>query len=244
MRKKPKTFLYQRGDVPESVWALIRKLGEEQLSSTEGLQEDLAKRDRLAVFMNADQTELAGISTYDVVHERFDGRPAVMIFSGNTWVHPDWRGKNLTTWFGLITFFRVRFRYLFTPIYLFFGSSNYKSYLFLARNLRTYWPRRDRPTPDWESGYIQHLARRVYDAEIDPETLVWQSGAGRAFKQADTEAGKRAETDPDVRFYVETNPGYVQGERLMCLAPMSLTNIVVGMWSIATRSFRRRKRRS
>ena len=243
MRGKPKTFLYQRGEVPESVWALIRELGKEQLSSTEGLVEDLSKRERLAVFASPNQSEIAGISTYDIVKENFEGRDAVMIFSGNTWVHPDWRGRNLTTWFGLSTFLRVRLSYPFTPIYLFFGSSNYKSYLFISRNLKTYWPRRDRSTPEWESRYIQHLAQRVYNATICPETLVWKEGARRSFTQSDTGAGERAATDPDIQYYVSTNPGYVHGERLMCLAPLSLSNIVVGLWSILTRSVRRRKRR-
>ena len=31
---------------------------------------------------------------------------------------------------------------------------SYKSYLLLVRNLAEYWPRRDRPTPAWESDRV------------------------------------------------------------------------------------------
>jgi hypothetical protein len=240
--KKPRTVIYDQGKVPEAVWGMIRDLARDRLTSTDGLIEDLKKRQKLVAFLSRSDQSLAGITTYDVVAEHFEGRKAVMIFSGNAWVHPDWRGQNLTTWYGFWTTVKVRLRYPFSRLYLFFGSSNYKSYLFLTRNLRTFWPRRDKATPGWESRYIQHLARQVYGAEICPDTLVWRQSVGRSFVREETSAGSGPVTDPDLVFYQKTNPGYVEGERLMCLAPLTVANVVAGLGSTLTRSFRRRKR--
>ncbi|HUF91889.1 MAG TPA: hypothetical protein VMR23_05890 [Candidatus Limnocylindria bacterium] len=70
-----------------------------------------------------------------------------MIYPGNTMFEPDVRGGNLVQRIGLRCFLRVRARHPWRPVFLFYDTDSYKSYLMLPRNFAEFWPRRDRPLP-------------------------------------------------------------------------------------------------
>jgi hypothetical protein len=48
--------------------------------------------------------------------------------------------------------------------------------------------------------------------------------------------------DPDVRYFVERNPGYPGGDLLVCLVPLDLANWIAAASRIAVRLRRRRRR--
>ena len=86
---------------------------------------------------------LLGMAAIDIYPAEFRGRKIVVISTAHVLIRENWRGRNLVQKLGLRTFLAARLRYPLRPIYWFFDTFSYKSYLLLPRNFRTFWPRRD-----------------------------------------------------------------------------------------------------
>ena len=99
-------------------------------------------------------------------------------------IREHWRGRNLVQKLGARTFLAARLRYPFRPIYWFFDSLSYKSYLLLPRNFRTFWPRYDAPTPEPQAALIDQLATQTYGPAWRPARgVVVRSGRRSACAQ-------------------------------------------------------------
>lgn len=223
----------------EQHWQRIEDKARAVLGSTAGLRASIAERERVVIYWD-DRDELLGLVTLDMRHERFMGRDVVAIYTGNTWIAPHMRGKNLIQRLGFESFVRSSVRWPRAEKFWFFGSNSYKSYLALARNFRDYWPRPDRAIPAWESAYMLHLTRAIYHADVDPARMVYEAESARSFNEDETRVPEALTGDRDVRFFVDRNPHYAKGAKLMCLGPLTLAN-----WSVlGRRSVARLVRRS
>ncbi|HEX6690162.1 MAG TPA: hypothetical protein VF110_03355 [Burkholderiales bacterium] len=174
--------------------------------------------------------ELVGMASVDVYEETFRGRRLAVIFTSHVLLREAHRGHNLIQRLGLRVFLQTRLRHPLLPIYWFFDTFSYKSYLLLSRNLREYWPRHDRPTPEWEGALMAHLAERMYGADWRPEQgIVARSGRKRLRAEAAPIDGEISRA-PDLRFFVRSNPGHAEGDMLVCLCPLSLANWAGVAW--------------
>ncbi len=198
---------------------------------------ELFRRERIAMFRVDGQ--LVGMATTDVVPARFRGRPIAVVLTTHVLIREPWRGRNLVQKLGLRTWLRARLRYPLRPIYWFFDSYSYKSYLLLPRNFRIFWPRREVPTPDTERALMDQLAVEIYGSGWRPASgLVLRSGRKRLL---DTTAPLTESelADPDIRFFANANPGHDQGDMLICLCPLNLANWI----SVIRKALERRRRR-
>jgi hypothetical protein len=166
--------------------------------------------------------QLMGFSTVRIARERLRGRDVDILFSGDTVIHPDcWGAKALQSGFLAYTV-KHKLRRPWRPLYWLLLSKGYKTYLLLANNFPTAFPRRDtapdriapahdlvqlrdRLASSWwpnefdaASGIVRFARDRVKNgvAPIDPETLA----------------------HPDVAFFVENNPRWADGDELVCFA--------------------------
>src|SRR6185436_15252171 len=148
----------------------------------------------------------------DVYRTRFEGRESIIFFTSSVVIEQAYRGRNLVVRTGLRMMLREKLRRPWQPAYWFFDTFSYKSYLLLPRNLATFWPRRDRPTPPSVARFVDFLARRRYGDDWAPETgVVRRSGHKRLrATTAPIESGDLA--DPDVRFFEAANPGHRDGD--------------------------------
>jgi hypothetical protein len=159
-----------------------------------------------------------------------------VIFTSHVLLREAHRGSNLIQKLGLRVFLEARLRYPLRPIYWFFDTFSYKSYLLLSRNMREYWPRHDRPTPDWERALMAHLAGRMYGPNWRPgRGIVVRSGRKR-LRPDTAPLGSDLSATPDLAFYRRANPGHAEGDMLVCLCPLSAANWAAVAW----RALRRR----
>ena len=114
-----------------------------------------------------------------------------------------------------------------TPVYWFLISKGYKTYLLLSRNYTTYWPRHDKATPSWERTLIGHLATDKYGSSYRPATgvLRFEAREGR-LKDGVAPVDPEALTHPDIRFFLQRNPGHVDGDELCCVGKVDM-----GLWT-------------
>jgi hypothetical protein len=217
----------------DELWDLTREFYDIDRPYAES---ELRRRQRIAMF-RMDGT-LLGMAAIDVVEHDFRGRKVVVLSTTNVLIREHWRGRNLIQKLGFRTFLGVRLRFPLRPIYWFFDSFSYKSYLLLPRNFHTYWPRYDAATPEASSALIDELATRIYGPAWRPARgIVVRSGQKRLRATA-APLELAADSDPNLRFFGAVNPGHAEGDMLVCLCPLT-----PGNWlSVARRAFARLRR--
>jgi hypothetical protein len=218
----------------DEVWVLTQEFFHIERTHAES---ELRRRQRIALFrMNG---ALLGMVSLDVIPASFRSRPVTAISTTHVLIRENWRGRNLLQKLGFRTFLRERLRHPLRPIYWFFDTFSYKSYLLLPRNFRTYWPRHDRPTPPAQAALIDALAGKVYGPAWRPDRgIVVRSGQKRLRETAAPLVLAR-DSDPALTFFPRANPGHAEGDMLVCLCPLDLANWL----SLAARAMRRARAR-
>lgn len=205
-------------------WKLITDTALQVLSSAEGLVESIRQREWAALLLY--KGDLIGLATMDIWPSTLQGVKAVGLYSGNTWVRADFRGQNLTQHLALKFLVMSKWRYPRHRCYWIFGSSNYLSYLVMAKNFRTFWPRYDQETPPWELAYQRLAAERFYQHAwtTNPYGII-PNDNDRSFPSSDTEIPSHLLDDPHIQFYQRINPDHHQGAKLICSTPLDAINL-------------------
>jgi hypothetical protein len=218
----------------DEIWLLTAEFYDVERTYAEA---ELRRRQNIALIrMNG---ALLGMAAIDAYPTEFRGRKLAIIATSHVLLRENWRGRNLLQKLGLRTFLKVRLRYPFRPIYWFFDTFSYKSYLLLPRNLQTFWPRHDQPTPEPCAALIDHLATQTYGPAWRPARgIVVRSGQKR-LRETAAPFGFGAEATAELEFFARSNPGHAEGDMLVCLSPLTVSNWV----SIARKAAERRRRR-
>jgi hypothetical protein len=209
------------------IWQLTQSFYDTERSYAEG---KLREHQRTALFRSRGDRALVGMASLDVYPVEFQGRRLVVIYTSHVLIQEQHRGQNLIQRLGLQTFLGARVRYPVRPIYWFFDTFSYKSYLLLPRNFRDFWPRYDRHTPEWEHALMNHLASQTYGSAWRPaQGIVVRSGRKRLRPEtAPLEAN--VPSAPELEFFARANPGHAGGDMLVCLCPLSVANwLTVGV---------------
>jgi hypothetical protein len=172
------------------------------------------------------QGELAGLVGLDVHPVEWGGRTRLIIFTSSVVTDERFRGRNLILKTGLRLLAREKLRRPFAPAYWFFDTFSYKSYLVLARNLREFWPRRDRAMPPDTAAFIDHLASHRYGSDWNRETGVVRRSGHKQLRPETAPIADELRSDPDVSFFEAVNPSHREGDMLVCLAPLTMKNLL------------------
>lgn len=176
--------------------------------------------------------ELVAVVTIDVAAVEVDGRKVVRIFTANTLVREDHRGRNIIQRMAVATYLRARLRHPLVRMYWFFDTYSYRSYLLLPRNFSAYWPRLGAPTPPEVLCVMDAIARPLYGDAWDAGRGVVRADSGKRLKPFVAPIDEAVSQNPHVRFFLEQNPRHADGEMLVCMAPLTLAN-----WSSVIRHF-------
>jgi hypothetical protein len=141
----------------DEIWTLTAEFFDVERPYAEA---ELHKRQRVALIRMNDA--LLGMAAIDIYPASFRGRGIAVIATTHVLLRENWRGRNLLQRLGFRTFLATRLRYPFRPIYWFFETFSYKSYLLLPRNYVEYWPRHEQPTPEAAAALIDQLASQTY----------------------------------------------------------------------------------
>ncbi|HTU66488.1 MAG TPA: hypothetical protein VMF52_11105 [Steroidobacteraceae bacterium] len=236
-RDRVVTLVRRTQDLGARDWDDIWTLTEEFYDVERGYAEaELRKRGNIALFRMNDA--LLGMASIGVYAARFRGRRIAVINTSHVLIRENWRGMNLLQKLGFRTFLRARLRWPFRPIYWFFDTFSYKSYLLLPRNFRHFWPRHDQPTPEPRAALIDELATGLYGPAWRPSRGIAVRSGQKRLRAAAAPLVLGADTSPEIRFFATANPGHAEGDMLVCLCPLSLAN----WWTLVRRALARRGR--
>jgi hypothetical protein len=168
---------------------------------------------------------LVGLVSLDVYRVEWSGRTRVIFFTSSVVIDERFRGRNLVLRTGLRAFFREKIRRPWLPSFWLFDTFSYKSYVILPHNLTEFWPRRERATPPDVARFMDFLAQRRYGRAWSSATGIVQSSGSKRLRAATAPISDAQRADPDVSFFERMNPGHAAGDMLVCLVPLSLSNL-------------------
>jgi hypothetical protein len=217
----------------DEVWQITARF---YAADRDYVESRLKQHHQLALFRSRDDGSLVGMAAIQVVPMEFQGERIVAIFTSHTVVDRRFRGHNLLQRAGARSYLQACVRYPLHRKFWVFDTFSYRSYLLLPRNLHTFWPRHDRPTPAWEGAFMDHFGRAHY-GEAWRAGLVQRSPHKRLLAST-APLDAQSLRHPDIAFFARANPGHAEGDMLLCLCPLTVAN----WWGIASRAVGRMAR--
>lgn len=185
---------------------------------------DLADKD--FVIELRDGRELKGFSTLAVMHDADAGSAAQVLFSGDTIIERDYWGEQALARSFCRLAGALKAQRPSAPLYWFLISKGYRTYRFLAVFAREYFPHPDRATPAPVQAVIDRLAAARFGAAYSPQLGLVRFARSRGhLKPCWAAIGESARDRAEVRYFLERNPRYAEGEELCCLVALEAENL-------------------
>ncbi len=113
-----------------------------------------------------------------------------------------------------------------TPFYMFGKAFSYRSYATATHTVSHVYPSYNRKTPDHIKNLIDEYANktRLPGEEYDSERCVLKRERSH-MRSFVSEASRVDTNDPNVKFFIDTNPGWEKGHQLLTLSVVQLRDI-------------------
>ena len=180
-------------------------------------ERDLANKNWVILLSDAETKEIEGFSTLSLYETTFDHQPLSVVYSGDTIIRREYWGTPQlpSTWIKTVLEKSAK---MVQPLYWLLISSGYKTYRFLTVFYKEFYPRHDIPTPPEMQSLMEHLATQRYGSDYHCEEGVVRFANGATpLREGISEVTNERLQDPHVAFYIERNPGYVNGDELVCI---------------------------
>ena len=187
---------------------------------------DLREKDAVILLRDRRSGEVRGFSTQQILRQTVGNRTVRALFSGDTIIDRAYWGEQelVRGWCHFAG--QTLADEPENPLYWFLISKGYRTYLYLPLFFHCYLPTRDGDTSPFEQQLLDALASAKFGSSYHPltGTLRFHASQGQLKPGlADIPTGR--EDDPNVRFFLDRNPGYAHGDELVCLAEIAPGNM-------------------
>jgi hypothetical protein len=185
---------------------------------------DLAEKNWILLL--EEDGRLRGFSTLRIYETAGPGgEPLTVVYSGDTIVEQGaWATAALPkSWIAAVRALRERHprgRLLWLLL-----TSGFRTYRFLPVFWREFWPRPDSETPAEVRALRDHLARERFGPLFDAAAGVVRFPQPQVLREGLDAIPKGRLADPHVAFFLEQNPGWEQGDELVCLTELTEDNL-------------------
>jgi hypothetical protein len=194
-------------------------------ASEDRFRRDLAEKDYVIVLRDADGG-LQGFSTAMVGDHDFRGQRLRSFYSGDTIVDEAYWGQQAlpTAWFQLTG--HIKAAEPETPLYWFLLVKGHRTYRYLHAFFKVFFPTHERATPPADRALMDMLAAEKFGDDYDRCHGVIRFPESHGHLKATwAEIPDKDRQRPEVRFFLERNPGYVNGDELVCLTELVPENL-------------------
>ncbi len=124
-----------------------------------------------------------------------------------------------------------------TPFYMFGKTFSYRSYATATHTLSHVYPSYNQKTPDHIKHLIDEYANKIKlpGEEYDSERCVLKRELTH-MKESVSEPGCADTSDPNVKYFVDINPGWVKGHLLLTLSLVDLKDLIRVLFRIARKA--------
>ena len=211
-------------DQVDALYALLIRHYDD--SPRDVFERDLFEKDNVILIRDENDGRIAGFSTQMLMRTTVGGEEVAAVFSGDTIIdRACWGSQELVKSFARYCG-AVEASLEGRPLYWFLISKGHRTYLYLPLFFREYFPRHDAPTPAFEQGVLDDVARRKFGACYSPATGLIEFPTSHGQLKPDLAlVPKGREDDPRVRFFVARNPRFAQGSELACIGRLTPSNL-------------------
>ncbi|TAL38459.1 MAG: hypothetical protein EPN97_03960 [Alphaproteobacteria bacterium] len=186
---------------------------------------DLDAKD-YSILLTDPLADIRGFSTLAVYSERYRGKPVKVIYSGDTIIDRAYWGKNefAATWLRLVGSIKADAPGI--PLYWLLIVKGHRTYRYLSLFSNEYYPRHDAETPPERQRLMHHLAKSRFGDSYDPDSGLVRFQGQRSFLKEDlAPVPPKDMARGDVQYFLARNPGYAQGDELLCLCELTPENL-------------------
>lgn len=186
-------------------------------------QDDLAEKEWVIV-MSDSQRGILGFTTLMRVRAQFGNEPLVALYSGDTVLDPDIWGAGgwARAWGHLAAKLMHEIRPV--PLYWLLLTATHRTYRFLPTFFREYYPRPGFEMTPVYRGRLEALVRQKFVAEYDAARGIVRTNRPLLVKRERIDLATAGITEEHAAFFAERNPGYLQGDYLVCITDLSERN--------------------
>lgn len=187
---------------------------------------DLEEKDVVFLLMDAGTKDIKGFSTLVNLYVNVEGQEQRGCFSGDTILEKEYWGQGTLGIAFLRYLFIQKIKNPFKPLYWFLISKGYKTYLLMANNFKTHYPRHENLTPEKQKSIIAAFSKTLYGDYFNDESGVI------SFSKVSSKDCLKAEITPitkdlllkndRIKFFADKNPNWEEGNELACVAEMTL----------------------
>lgn len=185
---------------------------------------DLAEKG-WAILLEDDGDRLRGFSTLAVYESCAGGRPATIVYSGDTIVHREWWGSPALarTWIRAVR--RLSGADRGAEVYWFLLTSGHRTYRFLPVFFRTFHPRHDGGADPVTAALLDAVARERFGGRYDSTCGIVRFARPQMLTPELVALPAKRALDPHVAFFLARNPGHANGDELACLTRIHDDNL-------------------
>ena len=212
--------------------AMLRLLDEHFEGVTrEAFERDLAGKDW--VLLIEEDGRLRGFSTLHLYESRHAGETFTVVYSGDTIVErAAWGSSALARcWIGSVR--TLRRLHPSGRLYWLLLSSGFRTYRFLPVFWREFHPRFDAPLTAGVRARRDFLATQRFGGRYCADSGIVRLDPPQVLRPELRALPLARRDDPHVAFFLERNPGWRQGDELVCLTEIAFENLTAAgrrMW--------------
>ena len=193
---------------------------------------------RIRIYKN-DSNEWIGYCAVHRFKQYIFGRSCVII-RAEAGILREYRVRSQTLWFGFYEAIKYRIKHPFCPLY-YLGSFVHPSVLYMfSRYFSEYYPRAVTPIPEPIKTFMLELANVFHLQPVAGQNVLVRQVGWITKESSQDRQFWHNHTNPVVRFYIETNPGYVNGNGLLTLVPLTFGNIFMSLLRFIKNKWTRR----
>lgn len=185
---------------------------------------DLMEKNHVILLKDRKTRVIQGFSTLLQVPLNMNGKQVWGVFSGDTVLNKSYWGSAALGIAFLTYLWKFKLQNPLKPVYWFLISKGYKTYMIMANNFLTHYPRYERPTPVQEKKIMDAFYGKkfghLYSSELG---LMIPKGPACHLKGTVADITEEHLKNPRIRFFQEKNPDWIKGVELCCIAEMTIT---------------------
>lgn len=184
--------------------------------------------DRTLIRLYAAEGRIVG---YCALHwfRRHPGGRGVTVLRAEAGLMPAYRGRGRTYGFGMIHALAERLRHPFTPLYYLGTLVHSSSYHLFCKYFPRVYPHPALGMPEEVRALALTLVDSFPDPAVDPADPLVRDVRWITIESPQETALNGRDDLGDVRFFRQRNPGYVRGDGLVVLVPLSIANIATAL---------------
>jgi len=185
---------------------------------------DLLEKDFIIV--SEDTGKPVAFSTIKIHDENPFGERTIFIFSGDTIVHPAYWSQNI-----LVPAFASFLRYMIdayrdAKIYWYLITKGYRTYMFLPVLFKEFYPAPEWKTPSHIQALIDYISAKRYGSRyLKDKGIISYYGDKDSLIDEMCEIPIARRANRFIRYFLEKNPDFKQGDELACLTQIVESNI-------------------